>query len=340
MIDTIKFKATITRVLLEGILVEVAGTPAESYRSFWKRVQTPYGSFRVKINIAEMTLEVELSPMKYLMGHNLVGTNHSAPLVLGIMELVYGRFDVPFAAKDKAYYSDHDFVMFRGDFNGSFDVGSQAKVVSTMQLIREHLLAHGHDIVVHEGPEGIETIYLGKVSSRSTVKIYNKYLEMTANSSDATKALPYYSELLKYAKRLVRFEPTLRAPALKDEKMKGSKSWNHIKIREIIEGKLLDLGFSGQLSGELPSDVVASLTDDKRRKYDMWMDGILLTKYYSPETFERDHKLFLELGLDIARTRSQTQDAVLLSSRVSIEKLKTAYPSRFVEMGAILKKSG
>jgi len=339
MIDTMKFKAELTKVLLEAILVEIAGSKDTSYRSFWKRVRTTYGCFKIKINIAEKTVETELSAMKYLRGHNLVGTNNVEPLLIGIMELIYGRFAVPFTAKDIAFYADHDFAMFRGDFNGSLRVGSQADVVNTMQLIRDHLIAHGYDIVVHEGLAGIETIYVGKESSRSTVKIYNKYLEMLAKSSEATKALPYYSELLKYARGLVRFEVTLRSSALKDEKMKmnGSKSWNPSRICEIINQSLVDLGFSGQLLSELPDDVAASLSVDKRRKYKMWLDGVPITKYYSPETFDRDRKCFLDLGLDITRTRAQTQDAVLLSSRVSVDKLKTTYPSRFVELGAILK---
>lgn len=88
-------------------------------------------------------------------------------------------------------------------------------VGDTMELIREHLLAQGINIVVHEGPQGIETIYVGKSSKRSTVKFYNKYREFLANCGEATKSLPYYDEILNYAKKEVRFEISIRSQELK-----------------------------------------------------------------------------------------------------------------------------
>jgi len=234
MIDTIGLRASITPALLAAIRVDIKGTDAEKFKAFWKRVNTPFGSFRIKINVNAATIEFEISPMKFLKGHNFVGTNYLEPLIVGIMKIVYDRFKVRFKEKDEAFYTDNNSQMLRGDFNGNFYVGSQAKVVNTMALIREHLVAHGHDIVVHEGPDGIETIYEGKESSHSTIKFYNKYLEMLANSSKSTKAFPYYADLLKYARQVVRFEVTLRSRALKDENMRDSTSWNPGKQREIL----------------------------------------------------------------------------------------------------------
>jgi len=105
-----------------------------------------------------------------------------------------------------------------------------------------------------------------------------------------------------------------------------------------LNKKLIDLELSKQLIAELSPETIAGLTPDKRRKYDMWLDGVS-SKYYTPVTVERDRKFFLELGLDIARTHSQTLNAVLLSNRISPTKLKMTYPARLVEMGAILQKS-
>lgn len=344
MIDTIECTAPIAKRLLVAIRADIEGTPEMRYPSVWKRVKSPFGSFKITIKLKENTIDFKLSPMKYLKGHNFVGTNNLELLIVEIMKMVYDRFNVSFTEKDKAFYTDNDSTMLRGDFNGNFLVGSQAKVVNTMELIREHLLAHGHDIVVHEGPNGIETIYEGKNSSHSTIKFYNKYLEMLAKSARATKALPYYSELLKYAKKVVRFEVTLRSNALegetvKDGTMKDSTSWSPRKQREILVNKLVELQFSRPLIVELPPETIAGLKPDKRRKYEMWFDGVPSKKYYSPKTNVSDSKFFLELGLDIARSRSKTLDAVTLSSRISVAKLKMNYPTRLVGMGAILKKS-
>lgn len=337
MIDTLKFIAPITKALLNAILAEIKDTPAMNYRFIWKRVQTEFGSFKLRISIENQTMEMELSPMKYLKGHNLFGTNLPQPLILGILEVIYDHFQLQFTEKDQAFYKQHDFTILRSDLTGGFLVGSQNKVVDTMGLVREHLLAHGYDVVVHEGHDGIETLYLGKSSSHSTVKFYNKYRHILATSNSASKALPYFSELIRYSEKVVRIEFTLRSRVLKDYGLKNLKAWRVSKVREILEAELHKLGLSGQLLAELPEDVAAGLNGDKLRKYRMWSDEIDMLNYYSPETFERDRKFFHERGLDIARPHTQALDSVLLSSRLSVEKLKMTYPKRFVDLGAVYK---
>lgn len=337
MIDTLKFTAPLTKKLLNAIKHEINDTPAMNYSSIWKRVNTPFGGFKLTISFENKSMEMELSPVKHLMGHNLFGTNLPEPLILGILKLVYDRFDLEFTNKDQSYYERQDFKILRGDITGSFFVGSQGDVVNTMALIRDHLLTHGHDIVVHEGTNGIETIYVGKSSSHSTFKVYNKYVQIMATSSDALRGLPYFPELLQYSEGRVRFEYTSRSRALKRHGLRNSKAWTFSKARKILEGQLRKFGFLGQLLAKLPEDVVASLNDDKLRKYDMWSDAIDMLKYYSPKTVERDRKFFLKYKLDIARTREQTHDAVVLSSRLSAERLRMTFPKKFVELGAVFR---
>jgi len=336
MIDTIGIEAPMTKTLFQAVQSDekTKSDGKKNYPSIWKKVSTPYGIFKLTIEVEKQTMSMELSPTLHLIGHNVFGTNNVELLIIGIIKLIYKRFKLDITKSDKMFYQERGFGITRIDLTASFIVGSQANVVNTMYLLREHLLAHDHHIVVHEGPDGIETIYLGKHSSRSSVKFYNKYLEVLAKNK--SHELPYYSELLKYTEELVRFEVTLRSQSLKG--LNSSKAWNTAKIREILEDRLNKLGLSGQLLAELPPDVVAGLTGDKGSKYSLWLAGNDLRKHFQPYTFKRDRQFFLEKGIDITRLHADAQDAAWLSNMLSIERMQMTWPKRFVAMGAVYGK--
>jgi len=338
MLDSTKTKIKITKALRNKILANKKQNIPGHFQYIKEKIETKFGSFFLRLYFEKRHIVIELSPTKHLVGHNIVGTNFAKKLLLGTIALIYRHYHQPFTKEEKAFYKKQDFSLSRGDATGGFLVGSQINVVNTMELIREHLLAHGHHIVVHEGTDGIETIYVGKSSSRSTVKFYNKYLEVMAKGADAMKELPYYNEVMNYAKKVVRFEFTIRtSQELKRLGVKKSSEWNSNKVRELLTARLLKLGFSGQLLTELPAGVVAVLKQVKRNRYEQWLAGEDLSKTLNPANFTRDRKFFLTYGLDIARTRADTQNAVVLSGRVSPEKLKMTYPTRFVELGAVFK---
>ena len=67
------------------------------------------------------------------------------------------------------------------------------------------------------------------------------------------------------------------------------------------------------------------------------MAGNDLSQHYPKYTFDRDRKIFLGKGIDIARTHDHAQDAVTLSEMLSLEQLKMTWPKRFVSMGAVYR---
>ena len=331
MIDWISANAPMTKRLHKAVLA----SNTSGYRRIWARVITRFGSFKITIHVEKQRISWDISPMKYLVGHNLFGTNNLTLLVLDILELIYNRFGLTFTERDVAFYTELGVLLSRVDVNGCFLVGSQINVVETMYLLREYFLDHGRDIVAHEGPDGIETLYLGKNSSRSTLKFYNKYREMLAKGNSMN--LPYYDELLRLAEKMVRFEATERTPQLQESGRKKSKVWTPGTAREILEGALHDLGLSSQLLAELPDDDLADLNAACRAKYTLWRDGIDLSQHYPAYTFDRDRKMFLGKGIDIARPHDRAQGAVALSAMLSVDQLRMTWPKRFVSMGAVYR---
>jgi len=343
MIDTIKFQAPESKALRNAVLAKHKDNPAINYRYILEKVKTRFGSFTIKIFLSEGYMRMELSPAKHLQGHNVFGTNRLSKLLYGVMRLIYAHFDVQYSKREHAIYKQQGFTILRIDLTASFLVGSQAKVVNTLNLLRQHLLILGHDVVVHVTPEGIETIYIGKSSSRSSVKFYNKYLELLdknkgkGKAATAIKALPYYADVLSYAEKVVRFEYTIRAQELRRLELDSSLTWSGSMVSELLEGKLCKLGLSAQLIAELPAEIVSYLNEVKRNIYVRWAEGDELRKILHPATFTRDRKFFLIHGLDIARTHAQTPKGVVLTSRLSTEKMRMTYPTRFVETGAVFR---
>jgi len=343
MIDTIKFKAPIPKALGNAVLAKHKDNPAIKYLYILEKIQTKFDRFTIKIFISERYMEMELSPAKHLQGHNVFGTNLLGNLLYEVMKLIYAHFGIQYSKREHAIYKEQGFMILRIDLTASFLVRSQARVVNTMNLIRQHLLILGYDVVVHETPEGIETVYIGKSSSRSSVKFYNKYLELldknkgNGKAATAIKALPYYADVLSYAERVVRFEYTIRTQELKHQGWESSLAWSGSMVRELLEEKLCKLGLSAQLIAELPAEVVSDLNEVKRNKYVRWAKGDELRKILHPATFTRDRKFFLTHGLDIARTHAQAPKGVVLTSRLSTEKMRMTYPTRFVETGAVFR---
>lgn len=343
MIDTIKFQAPIPKALRNAVLAKHKDNPAINYRHILEKVQTSFGRFTIKIFIREGYMEMELSPAKHLQGHNVFGTNRLDQLLYGVMKLIYAHFGVQYSKREHAIYIQQGFTILRIDLTASFLVGLQAKVVNTMNLLRQHLLILGQNVVLHETPKGVETVYIGKSSSRSSVKFYNKYLELlnknkgNGKAAAAIKALPYYADIVNYAEKVVRFEFTIRARKLTSKGWESSLAWSGSMVRELLEEKLCKLGLSAQLIAELPAEVVSDLNEVKRKKYVRWAEGDELRKILHPATFTRDRKFFLTHRLDIARTHAQTPKGVVLTSRLSTEKMRITYPKRFVETGAVFR---
>ena len=331
MIDTIGASAPMTQKLFKAVMA----VSTKGYRRLFFRVKTQFGSFKIEVHVQSQRLTWVFSPMKYLVGHNLFGTNNPHHLVLGILGLIYDRFGLKFLQHDADFYAENGVLLSRADVNGSFYVGSQVKVIETMAMLREHFLDHGHHIVEHEGPDGIETLNMGKNSSSSTVKFYNKYLELLGNPK--LSKLPYYSDLLEYAEKSVRFEVTKRTPSLLKLGLESSTDWSVSTAHAILDETLQDLGLSGQLLAELPAVDLAGLNAASRAKYTLWQAGNDLKQHYPAHTFMRDRKNFLEMGIDIGRPHAYANDAVTLSQRLSVERLRTTWPKRFEPLGAVLR---
>ena len=337
MIDTVDGTTKMSHALSVAVNKKKSEHATARGNHYWGRIKTPYGSFKVTIDIADGTLKTgPVSPMALLKGHNVFGTNKPTLLLVALMRHVHAHFKIPFTAADEQRYRRQGFELDRLDITGGFLVESQAQVVDTIGLIRQNLLLQGCYIVVHENAASVETIYIGKHSSRSSDKFYNKYLEM--KSKDNKGKPSYWAEVLKFAERQVRYERVLRREELKKLGRTNSNDWSPTLVREELNKRLAELGLNNtNLVDELDDAVVGSLTPKRKTLYGLWADGADIKKHSATHTFNREHEFFLKHGLDIAWTRRLVHEAVTLSARVQPTLLRMTYPKRFVPLGAVFR---
>ena len=337
MIDTADGSTKMSHNLSVAVRKEKAKHPSAKGNQFWARVNTLYGSFKVTFDLAKDTLRTgAVSPMALLKGHNVFGPNTPTRLLVALMPYVHARFKVPFTAADEQQYFRQGFELDRLDITGAFPVPSQAAVVETMRLIRQHLLLQGHDIVVHEKSASVETIYVGKHSGRSSDKFYNKFVEMLSKTEKGKPS--YWADVRKYAERLVRYEHVQRRDKLEKLGRTNSNDWSPSIVRQELNKRLAELGLSHtNLVEELDDAVVAALPPKRKTLYGFWEDGADIKKHSAGYTFDRERKFFLGHGLDIAWSRQDVKAAVILANRVQPALLRMAYPKRFVSPGAIFR---
>lgn len=344
MLDTIKFKIPVSPADHQKTFAgkPLKGGKASRRRSCRRLPDTFTGKkYQVRPGNSGDAVVVEASLPRLLQGHNVYGPNKLHRLCFAVAKQVYRALGLKRTSVWLQRLKRHNYEVLRTDLTGSFDVGSQENVKAVMKEIRVQLLAQGLDIVVHEGPAGIETIYLGKNSKRSTLKIYNKYLELLANPIPAD--VPGRDLILEYAEGLVRVEYTLRSAELRDARRVNRKGldranrWDKETVRKLLHDRLAKLKFTGEIRDNIDIEEVEGMKPAHRTAYLLWQDGIDLRKYFPTATYARYRKQILEKHqIDIGRPADQPGTMLSLTELLSPENLKISkWPMKLQQCGAI-----
>lgn len=343
MLDTVKFKIPVSKSVHQDIF---AGKPKasgqKSRRRTCRKIPDPFTGkrFQVRPGNSDNAVVVEMSLARLLQGHNVCGPNNLQRLCFGVAREVYRGLELKKTAIRYRRLKRHDYELLRVDLTGSFDVGSQKNVKAVMNEIRLQLLAQGLEITVHESRRtGIETLYVGKNSKRSTLKFYNKYRELLANP--LADNVPGRDQILEYAKGLVRVEYTLRSTELRDMRaarkgLNHAKRWDKNTVRKLLSDRLAKLKFTGEVRSLLDAEEVEGMKPAHRTTYLLWHDGIDLQKYYAPKTYAQSRKKIMEKhGIDIGRPSDHPGTVLSLKELLSPENLRLSWPTRLRRSGAI-----
>lgn len=337
MLDTVKYTFPITKANVKAFLVDVEDVKSSAMQPKltprWVRDTISGRNFMVKPNREGTELEVEASLPKLLQGHNVCGINQMARLCMETTKLIYRNLGLNMSSQEKIRIETNGFKLGRVDITASFHVGNQESVKRVLAEIRQQLLARGNCVVVHEGPKGVETIYIGKNSRRATLKFYDKYAELFVNELPLN--LSARAEILKYAEGLIRFEITLRAQELRRLGLDHSDRWSIATAYEQLQTRIERLAFYGKLKADLDGGEIEGITPRLRMMAGLCYDGANLRRHASPTTFRRLRDELLPHKIDIGRPPAFASTTISLRKIFSVNNMRFAYPKRLSAIGAI-----
>lgn len=268
---------------------------------------------------ADSYVYISGNPSKYLQGHNVYGTNDLKTLVAAWLLQIALDLNLPLLV---AYDWEHlaitgNYEITRIDITENFRVGKTSDDVS--RWLHE---AHKTARVSHKSASILkgDTFYFGKHSRRHTIKLYNKYTELTAHGVDP-KLLEYRDRIMEDAEGLLRIESCYRAKKLRDLGIEKASDFDRLELRifDMYKKDLESIQISAQqVTNEINIDTVGA---GAYGAYRMWADGVMVKHMLPKNTFYRYRRLLLPLGVDLTIPPVEPTNTVKLK-RIIIEDIK------------------
>jgi II/X family phage/plasmid replication protein len=261
------------------------------------------GSYSTKLQVrgrGDDALEVGGNPAKYLQGHNLFGSGELLPLMAAALGQVVVCLGVVPSADNLADWQSGAYTLTRVDIAGMVRLDSDKQVRKVLDLVGQHAKTKYQGASVKSG-----TVYIGKNSRRTTLKLYSKGEEIMSGKKGhglCTKVAPeWHQPLLNYGRGMLRVELTLRGMELRDRGLERASRWSQAVATELLRERMSVLELNDTLL--LADDVVEALPPRLVPVYDAWKAGRDLQKLYSRPTFYRYRAALLRHGIDIARVQ-------------------------------------
>lgn len=261
-------------------------------------------------------IEVSGNPVKFFQGHNLWGTDDLPALCVETLERIASILGIEAAPATRAAWCGGDVRLTRVDIAGSFHLGSLSEVLAWLRAAEQtaHLAHRGRGQLVKGS-----TLYFGKNSRRSTLKLYSKGQEIRAkgHGQDAILELP---SAVAWAERTLRAELTLRSMELKRLKLDHVCDWLPIDgvplgvTSELLRDRLSDMTMTS--TAHLSAEQIATLRPALRAAVAAWEAGHDLRSMFARRTFYKYRSELLPLGIDIATLCPREVSSVVPLHRV------------------------
>lgn len=239
-------------------------------------------------------LVIEASIPKFLTGQNIVGVEDLFEPCLQMIFSALTQMGVEPTIVECSKLKQGEFQMTRVDYATHCDCASPERATAVMAAIRSLVYAKAKDASSY----GNETVYVNQHSTRWTLRIYRKDLEIQKRG----RGLPLFvygrDYLHKKVQNAVRMELVLRSPELKRLGLDDPLAWSAQGARQRMK-KWIDR--FANASGVMPSTGYMSLlTNTQQLKLKAWLQGDLTAFTGSPTTFDSTRKLILKkTGIDI-----------------------------------------
>lgn len=265
------------------------------------------GSYSTGLNVRTAThtrdrfthVWVDGNPAKFFQGHNLWGTDDLPSLAVSTLIESASRLGIEVSADTLRSWESGSVQLTRVDCTESFHLDNRSQVLSWIRAA--HQTAH----LSHRG-RGVfkgDTLYFGKNSRRSTLKLYSKgqEVEVKGHGQETIIDLPHARA---WADRALRAELTLRSMELKRLTLDTVSSWLPVDgVPFAVTGKLLHdkLGsMTMTTTRAISAELLDTLRPALRVVVQAWEAGADLRETLPKATFYKFRAELLPHGIDIA----------------------------------------
>ena len=270
--------------------------------------------------LADNEIQFDGCPAKWFQGHNIFGTDDIRLLVPNLLQSVLCSLGVPPSPGDLAQWCNGEVTLTRVDVTQSFAAGSRSNAVAFIRAMESAATYK------HRGRGQLvkgDTLYFGKNSRRSALKIYSKGQELEARGHQLGESLQV-TPLAGYANDLIRFEFVLRSRWLSDERLRSLGAWGDNTATELHRSLLEPLTMANQLT--LPYVDIISMPSHLKSTYALWSVGQDVRQVLAKPTFYRHRQQLLEHGIDIALVRPVDQVPIIAKLRLVVEAVPAQIP--------------
>ncbi|RYH00107.1 MAG: hypothetical protein EON58_01410 [Alphaproteobacteria bacterium] len=317
LVDTVRMKLSITHPSLEEL---TADNPHVRRNGLMYLVTSPDTGAVARVISRDngTTLLLECSPVKWLIGQNVVGMHdvHAAcaATVKSVCRLL--RLRLRPKSIERVFVDAGSFTLTRVDCVVHIDCGTRERAKALMAALRHLLVGAVRDLSFY----GTQTIFISQHSKRRSLKIYLKGEELDANPMP--DCVYRRDGLVDKASSLVRLELVLRRDELIRLGLDGPHDWKSETIEEQMK-PWTDLLV--RADGRMP-DVrnIEALTPTLQHKLRAWLlgDTMAFMRGVSMETARTSRNTVLRVtGIDVnSHLQPDVQRSLLLSVRELFER--------------------
>jgi replication-associated protein G2P len=266
-------------------------------------------------------ISVKGNPTKYLQGHNIFGISCIRTLARSVVADVLPKLG--FSATDTARavkkIDAGEYRVTKIDLTKMFRLGTDQDVRDYLRMMPFTVSARGDRCEFCKN-----TFYVGKHSGLWSLKIYNKFLEITSRSK--SHRLPDFlprDAFEQFTAGQLRVELVLQKQVL-DRLQLTNPVLLQTKLNEVFNE------FTGRITmrnQHIKEVDYMELGTVYRKTFELWRAGKDLKCEMANNTYYRHRRKFLELGIDISKPPIMAEDRTAI-----VQPIKVLAPMEVVEI--------
>tara|TARA_Y100000815_G_scaffold268301_2_gene289112 strand:- start:483 stop:1514 length:1032 start_codon:yes stop_codon:yes gene_type:complete len=283
------------------------------------------GSFEGKLGIVNYGSTGRLmgNPIKFLTGQNVIGVSDPFLLIEASLRALYAKLELPLTLDIERAIRERNFQCNKVDFCREYRLRDETLV---RHIIKKYKTTTTMSYRGRPTSSG-DTVYWGKNSQRSALKLYGKRQELRAHPPSCPHDL--LSEIFAYSEGLIRFEARWFGRELERYGLKDMRTWDDQTGTELFS-MLHEKVICPHKQDDFTIDDLSDIPNPFRATARAWAMGVdVRPPEMARNTFYRHRRALLEFDIDIANPFENLPDRYSkVITLKQVHELRTEQPTR------------